>query len=110
MISLNRSQEMPLILVPLCFFLKEVCIRVEIHVNSFPNKQWFLCTCLQYKSFENTVGKGEIARDKQYLLFPQCFLPVWITFGHFQYNLQLLSACSFSLEESKIRSLGKGLP
>ena len=23
-------------------------------------------TCLQYKSIENTVGKGEIARNKQY--------------------------------------------
>ena len=22
---------------------------------------------------ENTVGKGEIARDEQFLLFPQCF-------------------------------------
>ena len=32
--------------------------------------------CLQYKSFENTVGKGEIARNKQFLLFAQCFLPV----------------------------------
>ena len=29
--------------------------------------------CLQYKSFENTVGKGEIARYEQFLLFPQCF-------------------------------------
>ena len=27
-------------------------------------------TCLQYKSFENTVGKGEIARNEQFLLFP----------------------------------------
>ena len=36
-------------------------------------------TCLQYKSFENTVGKGEIARNEQFLLFPQCFLPVWRT-------------------------------
>ena len=35
------------------------------------------------KPFENTVGKGEIARNKQFLLFPQCFLPVWITFCHF---------------------------
>ena len=26
--------------------------------------------------FENTVGKGEIARYEQFLLFPQCFLPV----------------------------------
>ena len=23
---------------------------------------------------ENTVGKGEIARNEQFLLFPQCFL------------------------------------
>ena len=30
--------------------------------------------CLQYKSFENTVGKGEIAHNEQFLLFPQCFL------------------------------------
>ena len=25
------------------------------------------------KRVENTVGKGEIARNKQFLLFPQCF-------------------------------------
>ena len=31
--------------------------------------------CLQYKSFENTVGKEEIARNEQFLLSPQCFLP-----------------------------------
>ena len=35
------------------------------------------------KPFENTVGKGEIARNEQFLLFPQCFLPIWITFCHF---------------------------
>ena len=29
--------------------------------------------CLQYKSLENTGGKGEIARKEQFLLFPQCF-------------------------------------
>ena len=40
-------------------------------------------TCLQYKSFENTVGKGGIARNKQFLLFQQCFLPIWRTFCHF---------------------------
>ena len=40
-------------------------------------------TCLPYKSFENTVGKGEIARHKQFLLFPQCFLPICRTFCHF---------------------------
>ena len=31
-------------------------------------------------TFENTGGKGEIARNEQFLLFPQCFLPVWRTF------------------------------
>ena len=30
--------------------------------------------------FENTVGKGEIARDEQFLLSPQCFPPIWRTF------------------------------
>ena len=29
---------------------------------------------LQHKSFENTVGKGEIAHNEQFLLFLQCFL------------------------------------
>ena len=38
---------------------------------------------LENKPFENTVGKGEIARHEQLLLFPQCFLPVWITSCHF---------------------------
>ena len=30
---------------------------------------------LTKKSFENTLGKGEIARNKQFLLFPLCFYP-----------------------------------
>ena len=25
------------------------------------------------------MGKGEIAHNEQFLLFPQCFLPIWIT-------------------------------
>ena len=49
--------------------------------------------CLQYKSFENTVGKGEIARNEN-------FLP-------FSLNLELKSANYFGLEESKICWLGK---
>ena len=42
-----------------------------------------LVTGLQYKSFENTVGIGEIARNEQFLLFPQSFPPLWRTFCHF---------------------------
>ena len=49
----------------------------------FP-KQATVLPCLQYKSFENTVEKGEIAHNKQCLLFPQCFLPVWGPICHFQ--------------------------
>ena len=30
-------------------------------------------TCLQYGSFENTFGTGEIAHDEQFLRFQQCF-------------------------------------
>ena len=47
----------------------------------FP-EQALVCMCLQYKSFENIVGKGEIAHIKQFLFFPQCFLTFWITFSH----------------------------
>ena len=39
----------------------------------FP-KQALVFTCLHLESFGNTVGKGEIARNEQFLLFPQCFL------------------------------------
>ena len=39
--------------------------------------------CRQYRSFENTVRKGEIARNEQFFLFPQCFLPIWRTFCQF---------------------------
>ena len=41
------------------------------------------------------MEKGEIARNEQFLLFPQCFLPVWQTFCHFHQSwncrLQTLS-------------------
>ena len=50
----------------------------------FP-KQALVFMCLQYKSFENKVGNREIAHNEQFLLFPQCFLPVWRTFCHFHH-------------------------
>ena len=34
---------------------------------------------LKQSAFENIVGKGEIARNEQFLLFPQCFLLDQIT-------------------------------
>ena len=55
--------------------------------------------CLKYKSFANTVGKAEIARNEQFLLFPQCFLPFWRTSCHF---CQILTYCLRSLSVSGI--------
>ena len=53
-------------------------------LTGFPKQAWFF-TCLQYKSFEITVGKGEIAR----------FLPFWRPLCLFHYikdcRLQTLS-------------------
>ena len=61
-------------------------------INPFPNKPSFLCTC-STSLFKNTVVKGEIARYEQFLLFPQCFLPIWRTFLHFHqtWNCRLQS-------------------
>ena len=53
--------------------------------NRLQNKLWFFL-CLQYKSFENTMGKGEIARNEQFFLFPQCFL----SFLSLSSNMKLL--------------------
>ena len=40
----------------------------------FP-KQALVFTCLQYKSFENTVGKEEIARNEQFLFSHSVLYP-----------------------------------
>ena len=58
-------------------------------INPFPNNKFLDSSKLKefadnnfklgengrkfYKRVENTVGKGEIARYEQFLLFPQCF-------------------------------------
>ena len=69
-------------------------MEIQFPDKPFP-KQALVFTCLPYKSFENTVGKGEIARNEQFLLFPQCFLPIWMDFPPFSSNFNLLSAFSF---------------
>ena len=37
--------------------------------------RFYMSAVPQYKSFENIVENGEIAHNKQFLLFPQFFLP-----------------------------------
>ena len=61
--------------------MRYYCCRVDLYINPFQNRPFF--TCLQYKSFVNTVGKGEIALNEQFHLFTQCFIPVWRTVGLF---------------------------
>ena len=61
------------------------------------------------KPFENTGGKGEIAHNEQFLLFPPVFSTRLDNFLPFSSNLKLTSANSFSLEESKICRLVMGL-
>ena len=43
--------------------------NLVMYVYPFP-KQALYIMCLQYKSFENTKGKGEIAHNEQFLFFP----------------------------------------
>ena len=51
---------------------------------------------LQYKSFENTVGKGEIAHNKQFLLLPLCFELFQRNFYHSeQFKICRLRTLSF---------------
>ena len=42
-----------------------------------------ILTNQQQTAFENIVGKEEIARNEQFLPFPQCFLPNQITVSTF---------------------------
>ena len=54
---------------------------------------------------ENIVGKGEIARNKQFLLF----LPNQITVSPFVHIFDIISLFTVELEEPKIGISGKGL-
>ena len=62
-------------------------------INSLHAKKALVVKCLLKTHWET----GEIARNEQSLLFPQCFLPFWRTLP-FSSNLKLLSTNSFSFE------------
>ena len=48
------------------------------------------------------MGKGEIARNAQFLLFPQCFSTLLENILPFSSRLKLSSANSFNLKEPRI--------
>ena len=64
---------------------------------------------LQQTAFENIVGKGEIARNKQFLLFPQCFLLNEVISSPFVHVFHIISILALESEEPKIGISGKGL-
>ena len=64
----NVTEKLKFVLGFVCF------VQYRVGLIIYQSSPCF--TCLQYKYFETTVGKGEIARNKHFLLFPQCFLPI----------------------------------
>ena len=55
------------------------------------------------------MGKGEIARNEQFLLYPQCFLLNQIIVSPFVHIFDIISLFTAEFEELKIDILGKGL-
>ena len=67
------------------------------YFNPFPNKHWFLRVCSR-SVLKTLWGKGEIARNEQFLLFPLCFRPFWRTLCHFY---QICNCCLQTLSVLK---------
>ena len=63
----------------------------------------------QHIAFENIVGKGEIAHNEQFLLFPQCFLLNRIIVSPFIHIFYIIPLFAAEFEENKIGISGKEL-
>ena len=57
----------------------------------------------QQTAFENIVGKEEIARNEQFLPFPQCFLLNQIIVSPFVHVFDIIFLFAAKLEEPKTR-------
>ena len=62
----------------------------------------------QQTAFENIVGKGEITRIKQFLLFPQCFLLNQIMVSPFVHIFDIIFLFAAELESLKLAYEVKG--
>ena len=65
------------------YYISAIVEDIYFKLKPIPTEHHLLMP-LENKPFETTVGKGEIVRNEQFLLLPQCFLPVWIAFCHFR--------------------------
>ena len=63
----------------------------------------------QQTAFEKIVGKEEITRNRQFLLFPQCFLLNQIIVSPFVHIFASMSLFAAELKEPLIGISGKGL-
>ena len=59
-------------------------------------------THLQQTAFENIVGKAEIARNEQFLLFPQCFLLNQKIVSPYVNTFDIISLFAAEFEEPKV--------
>ena len=65
----------------------------------------------QQSAFENIVGKGEIAHNDQFLLFPQCFLlnQIPVIVSPLVHIFDIVSLLAAEFKEPKIGISGKEL-
>ena len=80
-----------------------------LHIDQPITTQCRILTHQRYVAVENIVRKGEIACNKQFLLFSQCFSPYMALIFHFKCSFKMSSAICFKLDQSKILSSGNGL-
>ena len=66
-------------------------------------------TYQQQTAFENIVGKGQIARNEQFVLFQQCLLLNQIILSPFVYSFDTTSLFAAELEEPKFGISSKRL-
>ena len=62
--------------------VENLCSNDDHLINHFPNKHLYLCLWYKFVDNRSTVGKGDIAHNRQFLLFSQCFLPFFLRTCH----------------------------
>ena len=89
------------------FILHWFCPRILSFGSSLYSIHTLILTYQQQTTFENIVGKEEIARNEQFLLFPQCFLLNQKNIPQFV-NIYIIPWLTAELEKPKIGMWGKG--
>ena len=86
----------------------ESCLKYN-HLSIHPFTPSILTVMGQQQTaFGNLMRKGEIARNEQFLLFPQCFLLNQIILSQVFHIFDIISLFAAEFEERKIDISGKG--